>query len=126
MFLFSSRRRHTRCALVTVVQTCARPICGCRAQCQAGHCHDRQGFSGYTRCLAATVAPASRYNTAPSAPLQSRPELALGRSELPDVRARSGPHIGRSEERSVGNECGSSCKSWMTAIKKQQKVNTKT
>src|SRR3546814_7690643 len=25
-FLFSSRRRHTRCALVTGVQTCARPI----------------------------------------------------------------------------------------------------
>src|SRR3546814_2308733 len=26
MFFFSSRRRHTRCALVTGVQTCARPI----------------------------------------------------------------------------------------------------
>src|SRR3546814_8821195 len=26
-FFFSSRRRHTRCALVTVVQTCALPIC---------------------------------------------------------------------------------------------------
>src|SRR3546814_15627539 len=25
-FVFSSRRRHTRCALVTGVQTCARPI----------------------------------------------------------------------------------------------------
>src|SRR3546814_20513940 len=30
-FLFSSRRRHTRCALVTGVQTCALPIsCGAR------------------------------------------------------------------------------------------------
>src|SRR3546814_7063482 len=27
MLLFSSRRRHTRCALVTGVQTCALPIC---------------------------------------------------------------------------------------------------
>src|SRR3546814_3765717 len=27
-FFFSIRRRHTRCALVTVVQTCALPICG--------------------------------------------------------------------------------------------------
>src|SRR3546814_1203728 len=27
MFLFSSRIRHTRCALVTGVQTCALPIC---------------------------------------------------------------------------------------------------
>src|SRR3546814_16413075 len=28
MFFLSSRRRHTRCALVTGVQTCALPICG--------------------------------------------------------------------------------------------------
>src|SRR3546814_10250141 len=27
MFFLSSRRRHTRCALVTGVQTCALPIC---------------------------------------------------------------------------------------------------
>src|SRR3546814_5181040 len=32
IFFFSSRRRHTRCALVTGVQTCALPICeGARA-----------------------------------------------------------------------------------------------
>src|SRR3546814_3902272 len=30
MFFFSSRRRHTRCALVTGVQTCALPISGAR------------------------------------------------------------------------------------------------
>src|SRR3546814_2905540 len=30
-FFFSSRRRHTRCALVTGVQTCALPICADRA-----------------------------------------------------------------------------------------------
>src|SRR3546814_1018475 len=29
-FFFSSRRRHTRCALVTGVQTCALPIFGVR------------------------------------------------------------------------------------------------
>src|SRR3546814_2891674 len=28
LFFFSSRRRHTSCALVTGVQTCALPICG--------------------------------------------------------------------------------------------------
>src|SRR3546814_3920708 len=33
MFVFSSRRRHTRCALVTGVQTCALPISG------RGHAH---------------------------------------------------------------------------------------
>src|SRR3546814_5666810 len=31
IFFFSSRRRHTRCALVTGVQTCALPICGAQA-----------------------------------------------------------------------------------------------
>src|SRR3546814_4197492 len=30
-FFFSSRSRHTRCALVTGVQTCALPICTCFA-----------------------------------------------------------------------------------------------
>src|SRR3546814_5564472 len=29
LFCFSSRRRHTSCALVTGVQTCALPICCC-------------------------------------------------------------------------------------------------
>src|SRR3546814_12810923 len=32
MDFFSSRRRQTRCALVTGVQTCARPICNVRPQ----------------------------------------------------------------------------------------------
>src|SRR3546814_14851355 len=31
-FFFSSRRRHTRCALVTGVQTCALPICPRRSK----------------------------------------------------------------------------------------------
>src|SRR3546814_11085387 len=31
LFFFSSRRRHTRCALVTGVQTCALPICSASA-----------------------------------------------------------------------------------------------
>src|SRR3546814_10492150 len=33
-FVFSSRRRHTRCALVTGVQTCALPISAVRASAQ--------------------------------------------------------------------------------------------
>src|SRR3546814_17513369 len=35
IFFFSSRRRHTRCALVTGVQTCALPIFGAQPQSQA-------------------------------------------------------------------------------------------
>src|SRR3546814_9184265 len=34
-FFFSSRRRHTRCALVTGVQTCALPISGLATVLQA-------------------------------------------------------------------------------------------
>src|SRR3546814_13346801 len=37
-FFFSSRRRHTRCALVTGVQTCALPIFGKRGR------YDRLGI----------------------------------------------------------------------------------
>src|SRR3546814_7581826 len=33
LFFFSSRRRHTRCALVTGVQTCALPIWAERLMC---------------------------------------------------------------------------------------------
>src|SRR3546814_9533641 len=37
-FFFSSRRRHTRCALVTGVQTCALPICVVHAkEASGGH-----------------------------------------------------------------------------------------
>src|SRR3546814_1643540 len=35
-FFLSSRRRHTRCALVTGVQTCALPICYIEAGKQEG------------------------------------------------------------------------------------------
>src|SRR3546814_2696352 len=36
-FFFSSRRRHTRCALVTGVQTCALPICRSPVPATADH-----------------------------------------------------------------------------------------
>src|SRR3546814_4346431 len=38
MFFFSSRRRHTRCALVTGVQTCALPISRAVAAWSGGAC----------------------------------------------------------------------------------------
>src|SRR3546814_7137708 len=48
LFFFSSRRRHTRCALVTGVQTCALPISVIIA---AGFCwidqHDTGGIGTY-------------------------------------------------------------------------------
>src|SRR3546814_5635862 len=47
MFFFSSRRRHTRCAVVTGVQTCAlpiwpRPTVGNMAQAWSPAAHDRE------------------------------------------------------------------------------------
>src|SRR3546814_3093965 len=69
-FFFSSRRRHTRCALVTGVQTCALPISGCRV----------------------------RHRTRPAA------------SAGPTAASGSGKAV-RSEERRVGKECVSTCRS---------------
>src|SRR3546814_6726470 len=47
IFFFSSRRRHTRCALVTGVQTCALPIYG------AVHAFNRNSRSGAKRNILA-------------------------------------------------------------------------
>src|SRR3546814_5329270 len=78
LFFFSSRRRQTRCALVTGVQTCALPIYTNRAR----NGHEGGALSAWVRCLSA---PASR-------------PTALGADE-------------RSEERRVGKECVSTCRS---------------
>src|SRR3546814_10687907 len=51
IFFFSSRRRHTRCSLVTVVQTCALPICSFRLQhCLLDGCEGRVSARG--ECVA--------------------------------------------------------------------------
>src|SRR3546814_4605498 len=42
LFFFSSRRRHTRCALVTGVQTCALPIYRRFHHCQKNHTEVRR------------------------------------------------------------------------------------
>src|SRR3546814_1140874 len=71
LFFFSSRRRHTRCALVTGVQTCALPIF------DAPIGIFDSGFGG----------------------------LTVARSVIDQL-----PHE-RSEERRVGKECVSTCRS---------------
>src|SRR3546814_2830513 len=75
-FFFSSRRRHTRCALVTGVQTCALPICHIELD------HGGRGGLG-------------------SLGLGRRIGVFLGR----------GFAASRSEERRVGKECVSTCRS---------------
>src|SRR3546814_1049283 len=43
-FFFSSRRRHTRCALVTGVQTCALPICAVTTTSRPGQSRRHPGI----------------------------------------------------------------------------------
>src|SRR3546814_2413502 len=83
LFFFSSRRRHTRCALVTGVQTCALPIWSglSRRCCCGGGC--RTGSAGGW----------------PSRPIGPR---CGGITTLATMR---------SEERRVGKECVSTCRS---------------
>src|SRR3546814_14633761 len=59
MFFFSSRRRHTRCALVTGVQTCALPIFAAMLFLMIflryGIVGRRWGWSKWTYCLLTLV-----------------------------------------------------------------------
>src|SRR3546814_4690909 len=51
LFFFASRRRHTRCALVTGVQTCALPICKLvGATLTVWHVAARQSTAGRIPC----------------------------------------------------------------------------
>src|SRR3546814_5197412 len=96
VFFFSSRRRHTRCALVTGVQTCALPIY-------------RQTGEGREQCRAALQA-------AKAWALREGPHLVVllggtgvGKTHL--VEATAEYLAIRSEERRVGKECVSTCRS---------------
>src|SRR3546814_2428822 len=90
IFFFSSRRRHTRCALVTGVQTCALPIC---FWCRSVPAEVRDGRpEGLHRLLPSW----ERCGHASMAILQ-RPHFKGGHR--------------RSEERRVGKECVSTCRS---------------
>src|SRR3546814_3657518 len=95
-FFFSSRRRHTRCALVTGVQTCALPI---------------SGYGNITGqiwlALRKQTAEADLYGPAMPACLREQILEATGLSELPGLVQG----IERSEERRVGKECVSTCRS---------------
>src|SRR3546814_3492030 len=95
-FFFSSRRRHTRCALVTGVQTCALPIW--RRVEAAGRHHALavpEAVEGL-RSLAGDGAESEGIEIA-KAELRRQAEVFVA-----DVR---------SEERRVGKECVSTCRS---------------
>src|SRR3546814_2542802 len=95
MFFFSSRRRHTRCALVTGVQTCALPISSAASP------------RPLYRCCARQAAPHHLFS-APVEGAQGRRLHLLQRGTPP---AQGAPPVSRSEERRVGKECVSTCRS---------------
>src|SRR3546814_3318540 len=60
MFFFSSRRRHTRCALVTGVQTCALPICfdpSLTLSLGARVIHDKKTINNISTCIQNPAVP---------------------------------------------------------------------
>src|SRR3546814_9726937 len=104
LFFFSSRRRHTRCALVTGVQTCALPISDQR--------HDRLavnlvGVIGERRCFRKSGGSVEQGNAA----LQNvvGPETAIFPSVLvPDVE---GNRIGNPERQGAAKVGGDGLRS---------------
>src|SRR3546814_3273106 len=91
LVLFSSRRRHTRCALVTGVQTCALPI---------SHLPNG-GISVDGHLLFDFVSFPLRLKEIPGDPRKSELKIYY----LDAIYGR------RSEERRVGKECVSTCRS---------------
>src|SRR3546814_16673703 len=111
LFFFSSRRRHTRCALVTGVQTCALPIYLIRqadANPDVGIIGAEPFLSGVGRLL-------SYLDERP------RPNVRVHADDVRPVLDR------RSEERRVGKECVRTCRSrWSLYHYKKKTTNSTT
>src|SRR3546814_8842433 len=100
-FLCSSRRRHTSCALVTGVQTCALPICH-----EDGHLFVDGGHRPHGRSRHANQARVASTSARICATRASTP------SNFSSSRRRlRSSTVTRSEERRVGKECVSTCRS---------------
>src|SRR3546814_9463547 len=123
LFFFSSRRRHTRCALVTGVQTCALPILEARAieeivrPTLAGMTSRGCPFTGmlYAGLMLTADGPKLiEYNVRFGDPecqvLMMRLDDDLLDLMLAAAEGRLAEHA-RSEERRVGKECVSTVRS---------------
>src|SRR3546814_1348917 len=95
VFFFSSRRRHTRCALVTGVQTCALPIL-------------RQHVADLFFAVAELVEHLLHSRVAGILVHGNSYRIWLSFSVVISIPSIDGM---RSEERRVGKECVSTCRS---------------
>src|SRR3546814_1087816 len=93
-FFFSSRRRHTRCALVTGVQTCALPIC------LMPRLVDYRGIYDFLR-----------NNLTKHEVVEVRTASLTFKTLQQVMNMTVALSIMRSEERRVGKECVSTCRS---------------
>src|SRR3546814_6732123 len=92
-FFFSSRRRHTRCALVTGVQTCALPIC-CASSIKMIRSVMVKGFEALTaECVMAAASAGvldevlfSLDESESAQPWHSRADYNLGRMMVHGLR----------------------------------------
>src|SRR3546814_1146371 len=101
MFFFSSRRRHTRCALVNGVQTCALPISTVGSE--LGRPDDGSDSTGFFNDeFFVGLKPYSQWN----GKYHGKQDLIAAI----DKKLAVFPGI-RSEERRVGKECVSTCRS---------------
>src|SRR3546814_12850958 len=109
---FTSRSRHTKCALVTGVQTCALPICkkGTRVTFKASH----QTFKNVTEFdfdkLEHRYRELAFLNSGVRILLRDRRHEEVIEHDL-FYEGGIGAFVSRSEERRVGNECVSTCRS---------------
>src|SRR3546814_19215138 len=94
LFFFSCRRRHTSCALVTGVQTCALPI----------FFHGNQFVNGAGR------AGVSAFGVLPCHSRDRTFAHSADPAELVPLFLSTSAPAQRSEERRVGKECVSTCR----------------
>src|SRR3546814_6223444 len=108
VFFFSSRRRHTSCALVTGVQTCALPICAETGEEEIGEAvADRpkpqlvprivppgctQRAQDRLFMVAVVVDPSEKVQVPPANAAQSRPVLHNSMHHVMPSRPRSMPN----------------------------------
>src|SRR3546814_14665785 len=108
IFFFSSRRRHTRCALVTGVQTCALPITEGRPA--LGAVDAANGFDEDDILSIAAALEQSSAHPLAHAILSAAEAKKLTLAPIANFESVSGTGVRSSEERRVGKGCVSTCK----------------